>query len=220
MRIYFAQLPCRPNPMWTCRTALIPPLVLLAMLTPARCHADSSCNATERAETPSGDPYSVLGVACGAHVDDIGISPVHGTTAMSSRALSLHSSSHCDTVLSQATDADKPALTKAYRALARRWHPDKAGGNQEVSPSGLCFRCATMQMRLAHHVHSNTGRQVFAAVARAYDVLTDPEKREIFDRLGEDGLQRLQDGDPSVKKGPVEDARRMATPDSHLRPRV
>lgn len=65
-----------------------------------------------------------------------------------------------------------PQVTKAYRKLARKWHPDKNKGKEEV----------------------------FASIARAYGVLTDPEKREIFDRLGEKGLDRLRDGDPSVKK--------------------
>jgi hypothetical protein len=32
-------------------------------------------------------------------------------------------------------------------------------------------------------------------------VLTSEEKRDVFDRLGVRGLERLQDGDPSVKKG-------------------
>eukprot|EP00729_Bicosta_minor_P025708 gene25708-10396_t len=33
----------------------------------------------------------------------------------------------------------------------------------------------------------------------AYDVLSDPEKKEIYDSLGEGGLARLRDGDPTVK---------------------
>ena len=38
--------------------------------------------------------------------------------------------------------------------------------------------------------------------------------REIFDRLGEDGLRRLQDGDPRVKKGwlPPDEVLRRAGP--------
>jgi hypothetical protein len=81
---------------------------------------------------PSGDPYSVLGVA---------------------------------------RDADVAAVTKAYRTLARRWHPDRNPGQEDM----------------------------FATVAYAYEVLTDPRKREILDRLKEAGLERLRDGDPSVE---------------------
>lgn len=43
-------------------------------------------------------------------------------------------------------------------------------------------------------------KDAFTQIAQAYDVLTDPEKREIYDALGAAGLQRLRDGDPTVKK--------------------
>jgi len=79
-------------------------------------------------------------------------------------------------VIGVAKSADKGAIIAAYRKLARVWHPDKnrgACGDPEAA---------------------------FAAIAAAYDVLLDPEKREVFDRLGQDGLERLRDGDPTVKK--------------------
>ena len=69
-------------------------------------------------------------------------------------------------------DASDETIVKAYRKLARRWHPDRNRGSEEV----------------------------FATIAQAYGVLTDTEKREIYDRLGARGLERLRDGDPSVKK--------------------
>ena len=79
-------------------------------------------------------------------------------------------------ILGVASDADKPTITKAYRALAKRWHPDRHTGDKAVADAA------------------------FAAISHAYDVLLDPEKREIFDRLGENGLERFRDGDPSVNK--------------------
>lgn len=78
-------------------------------------------------------------------------------------------------ILGVARDADSHTVTKAYRALAKRWHPDRNSGDKATE-------------------------QVFATIAHAYEVLTDPEKREIFDRLGSAGLERLRDGDPSVRK--------------------
>jgi len=78
-------------------------------------------------------------------------------------------------ILGVPRDADREAVVKAYRALAKRWHPDRNGGNKEAEA-------------------------VFSTVAHAYDVLLSPEKREVFDRLGETGLERLRDGDPSVHK--------------------
>ena len=41
---------------------------------------------------------------------------------------------------------------------------------------------------------------VFAEVSRAFSVLSNPELRDVYDRLGDAGLQRLQDGDPRVSK--------------------
>ena len=38
---------------------------------------------------------------------------------------------------------------------------------------------------------------MFSSIADAYDVLTDPEKREIFDRIGQGGLDRLRDSAPN-----------------------
>jgi hypothetical protein len=72
------------------------------------------------------------------------------------------------------------ALTKAYRKLARVMHPDRNRGRRDATHK-------------------------FAQLANAYDVLSTPEKRDIFDRLGADGLQRLVDGDPRVKKGWLSD---------------
>jgi hypothetical protein len=79
----------------------------------------------------------------------------------------------------EASDKWKRGLKKAFRRLSLDWHPDKrsSGKSQNL--------CAT---------------QTFAALSRAYEVLSDPTLRDIYDRLGNDGLQRHQDGDPKVKK--------------------
>ena len=81
-------------------------------------------------------------------------------------------------ILGLANGASQQHVTKAYRSLAKRWHPDRMHGDKDV----------------------------FALVAHAYDVLTDPEKRDVFDRLGARGLERLRDGDPSVRKDWLSDA--------------
>ena len=88
-------------------------------------------------------------------------------------------------VLGVSKTADEAIVIRAYRRLARKWHPDRAGGDDTV----------------------------FRSVANAYGVLKNATQREILDRLGEDGLQRLRDGDPSVRKGwiPAEEVlRRVA----------
>ncbi|KAG8834249.1 Type I HSP40 co-chaperone [Serendipita sp. 399] len=62
-------------------------------------------------------------------------------------------------ILEVTPDASEADLKKAYRKKALRLHPDK-GGDPEL----------------------------FKEVTHAYDVLSDPEKREIYDRSGEAGL--------------------------------
>jgi hypothetical protein len=83
-------------------------------------------------------------------------------------------------IIGVAKGADKESIVKAYRILARKWHPDKHRGS-------MC--------------DSSDAEAVFASIAQAYEVLMDPTTREVLDRLGVDGLERLRNGDPTVRKG-------------------
>ncbi|KAF0686204.1 Aste57867_21990 [Aphanomyces stellatus] len=65
-------------------------------------------------------------------------------------------------VVRGATDAE---IKKAYRKLAMKWHPDKNKSNREDA------------------------QNKFQEVSEAYDVLSDPAKRAIFDQYGYDGLR-------------------------------
>eukprot|EP00040_Diaphanoeca_grandis_P018988 m.99966 g.99966 ORF g.99966 m.99966 type:complete len:168 (-) comp27208_c0_seq1:511-1014(-) len=96
-------------------------------------------------------------------------------------------------VLKVKKNANAADVKKAYRKLAKIWHPDK------TTKKGMALDAAN---------------SAFEVIGRAQDVLTNPEKREIFDRLGENGLRRLQDGDPTVKKGwlPPDEVLRRAYP--------
>ena len=69
-------------------------------------------------------------------------------------------------VLGVSRDAEQPTITKAHRALAKRWHPDK-GGDAEV----------------------------FKLYAAAYATLSDAQKRGVYDATGEASLADL-DLDP------------------------
>ncbi len=67
------------------------------------------------------------------------------------------------TILGVSRDADQEQIKKAYRRLARRYHPDVAGNDRE-----------------------NEAR--FKEINEAYEILSDPEKRHRYDLFGEEGL--------------------------------
>jgi DnaJ-class molecular chaperone len=74
-----------------------------------------------------------------------------------------------------ATDDD---LKRAYRKLAMRWHPDKNADDAE------------------------NAAQKFQEIAEAYEVLSDREKRAIYDQYGEEGLRNgVPDGDGGTRGG-------------------
>ena len=60
--------------------------------------------------------------------------------------------------------ATKEEIKKAYRKLARKWHPDINPGNKEAE-------------------------QKFKDISHAYGCLSNEEKRKLYDEFGEDGLK-------------------------------
>jgi molecular chaperone DnaJ len=67
-------------------------------------------------------------------------------------------------ILGVPREASDDDIKKAYRRLATQWHPDKNNGSKE-------------------------SEERFKQLTEAYDVLRDPNKRTIYDRYGEAGLQ-------------------------------
>ncbi|MEO0811472.1 MAG: DnaJ domain-containing protein, partial [Myxococcota bacterium] len=66
-------------------------------------------------------------------------------------------------VLGLARDADERSVKKAYRALAMELHPDR-----NPSPEA---------------------EEKFKEASEAYEVLSDPQKRQVYDRYGHEGLR-------------------------------
>ncbi|TVY62917.1 DnaJ-related protein SCJ1 [Lachnellula suecica] len=65
--------------------------------------------------------------------------------------------------------ASERDIKRAYRTLSKKYHPDKNPNNEEA-------------------------KQKFVEVAEAYEALSDPESRKIYDQYGHEGLKQRQQG--------------------------
>lgn len=72
-------------------------------------------------------------------------------------------------------------LKKAYKRLAMRWHPDKNPNN------------------------NNEAEAKFKQISEAYEVLSDAQKRAIYDQYGEEGLKQV----PPPGNGSAQNATRF-----------
>ena len=73
-------------------------------------------------------------------------------------------------ILGISKGASQDAIKKAYRKLARKWHPDLNPGNQEAETR-------------------------FKDISQAYECLGKEDKRKLYDEFGEEGLQSGFDAD-------------------------
>jgi molecular chaperone DnaJ len=71
----------------------------------------------------------------------------------------------CYEVLGVGRDADDAEVKKAFRKLARELHPDVNN-------------------------HDPDAEEKFKECAEAYEILSDPERRQVYDRYGHEGLRR------------------------------
>jgi DnaJ-class molecular chaperone len=75
------------------------------------------------------------------------------------------SKSYYDILGAEKTATEKE-ISKQYKKLAAIWHPDKNLDNKEEA------------------------EEKFKKISEAYEVLSDPEKRELYDKYGEEGLKQ------------------------------
>lgn len=72
-------------------------------------------------------------------------------------------------ILGVSRNATDEELKKAYRKLALKWHPDRNKDNKKEA------------------------EEKFKDISQAYEILSDKEKRKIYDQFGEEGLQSGMD---------------------------
>lgn len=72
-------------------------------------------------------------------------------------------------LLSVPKHADEQLIKRAYRKLALKYHPDKVTGTEQEKAEAA---------------------KQFAEINHAYETLSDPEKRRIYDQYGEEGLRQ------------------------------
>src|SRR3546814_14552480 len=66
-------------------------------------------------------------------------------------------------ILGVPKSADAETLKKGYRKLAMKWHPDRNPGDEKAE-------------------------RTFKDINEAYEVLKDPEKRAVYDRVGHEAF--------------------------------
>ena len=72
-------------------------------------------------------------------------------------------------VLGISRSADKDAIKKAYRKMAKKYHPDSNAGNPDAE-------------------------EKFKEVTEAYNVLSDPEKKKLYDQFGHAAFEEIYGG--------------------------
>ncbi|XP_071920105.1 uncharacterized protein [Coffea arabica] len=70
-------------------------------------------------------------------------------------------------ILKVGRNATEDDVKKAYRRLAMKWHPDKNPTNKKEAEAK------------------------FKQISEAYEVLSDPQKRQTYDQYGEEGLKDM-----------------------------
>jgi DnaJ-class molecular chaperone len=75
-------------------------------------------------------------------------------------------------ILGVSKDADEKEIAKQYKKMAVKWHPDKNLNNKEEA------------------------EEKFKEIAEAYEVLSDPKKRKLYDKHGKEGLKQEHHIDP------------------------
>lgn len=77
-------------------------------------------------------------------------------------------------ILGLEKNASESDIKKAYRSLAMKWHPDKNPDKKEEA------------------------EKKFKEISEAYQILSDPQKKNIFDNYGEEGIKQDNNGSSNM----------------------
>ena len=104
-------------------------------------------------------------------------SPLFTAAPSASETITAHNAQSLYTILNLDRDASDAEIRDRYRALATTFHPDRQRDTEG---------------RTAAHTQ-------FTEIQRAYEVLTDPTKRTVYDLFGEEGLKTSWEIGPRVR---------------------
>uniref|UniRef100_G3PPX8 DnaJ heat shock protein family (Hsp40) member A2 n=1 Tax=Gasterosteus aculeatus aculeatus TaxID=481459 RepID=G3PPX8_GASAC len=92
-------------------------------------------------------------------------------------------------ILGVSPSATENELKKSYRKLAKEYHPDKNPNAGDKLKTAHYHLKKVFQFKLEIK---------FKEISFAYEVLTNPEKKELYDRYGEQGLREGGGGGPGM----------------------
>jgi len=84
-------------------------------------------------------------------------------------------------VLGVDRDASEKDIKRQYRKLSKQWHPDKNKGDEAAHD------------KFVQISEGNSTRWLMLTTS-AYEVLSDPESRKVYDKYGAEGLKQQQGG--------------------------
>lgn len=81
-------------------------------------------------------------------------------------------------ILGVSRSASQDDIKRAYKRMALKWHPDRNRDNKDQAT------------------------EMFKQIGEAYDVLSDPEKKKVYDQFGEEGLKGMSDDSDATSSDP------------------